>query len=205
MPASMVSGDSVSLSGVSIVELMRMAFDLSSFQFVSVPRWAVTEKFAVMAKTERPVTADERKEMMQALLADRFRLRVHRETRKIAGYALVVAKGGPKFRETPDKNVPTADSVRMIGPHRLLAKGAPISELVKMLNRNVLSQPVVDNTALAGRYDFQLGWGTADSPADASLPPIGQAILQQLGLKLVAQKVPAEVMVIDQLHMPTPD
>jgi len=201
MPASMVSGDSVSLSGVSVVELMRMAFDLHSFQFVGVPRWVVTEKFAVMAKTNRPVTPDERKEMMQSLLADRFRLTVHRETRNISGLALVLAKGGPKFRETTDKSVTTADSVRMVGPHRLLAKGAPLSEFVKVLNRNVLSEPVVDKTGLVGRYDFQLGWGDNPQTPDK----ISQAILQQLGLKLVAQKVPVEVMVIDQVHMPTPD
>jgi uncharacterized protein (TIGR03435 family) len=201
MPASMVSGDSVSLSGVSVVELMRMAFDLYSFQFVSVPQWAVTEKFAVMAKTDRPVTPDERKEMMQTLLADRFRLTVHRETRPVSGFALLLAKGGPKFRETTDKSVPKADNVRMVGPHRLLAAGAPISDLVKLLNRSVLSEPVMDKTGLAGRYDFQLAW--SDDPQ--STGKIQQAILQQLGLKLVAQKVPVEVLVIDQVHMPTPD
>ena len=70
-----------------------------------------------------------------------------------------------------------------------------------MLNRNVLSEPVVDKTGLVGRYDFQLGWGDNPQTPDK----ISQAILQQLGLKLVAQKVPVEVMIIDQVHMPTPD
>jgi uncharacterized protein (TIGR03435 family) len=140
------------------------------------------------------------------LLAERFQLRVHRETRELPEYALVVGKNGLKVKEITD--LPEAGIASNCG--RMTGTRAVMSGLAVVLSRE-LGRPVLDRTSLAGKYNFQLTWapetGPCSQPADvrgseASNPDDGPSVFtalqEQLGLKLEAIKGPVEIIVVDQ-------
>jgi uncharacterized protein (TIGR03435 family) len=147
------------------------------------------------------------------LLADRFQLKVHRETKTMPIYSLVVAKGGPKLR-TPDPE--QRGGVRY--GNQIVGHKYDIRMLAPNLTGE-LNMPVVDNTGLTGIYDIDLKWtpdpsrpdfgdvhNPADLPApDPNRPEIFTAIKEQLGLELKAEKGPVDVIVIDPIERPTPN
>jgi uncharacterized protein (TIGR03435 family) len=156
--------------------------------------------------------------MLQALLADRFKLRVHTETRDVSSYALVVAKSGANLEES----VSDDKSGLAGGPGLIRANGIRMSGLdgfAEALSTN-LGQPVTDETGLTGRYRFSLRWtpGQADTngifgmlppeersrvAGDPNGPSIFTALEEQLGLRLLSRKVPSTVIVIDHAEKPT--
>jgi uncharacterized protein (TIGR03435 family) len=139
--------------------------------------------------------------MLQALLADRFKLAVHRETKETSGYALVVAKGGPKLKE-PTEAQSGDGSISVVSRGRLKGQKAPLSMLAEQLTR-LVGRPVVDETGLEGGFDFDLEWTPEDTPTDlAQVPPIFTAIQEQLGLRLEARKERTEIIVIDHVEKP---
>jgi bla regulator protein blaR1 len=167
--------------------------------------------------------------MVQSLLADRFKLAVHVETRVRPVYELVVAKGGPKLtaaREaqpgdnapappaTPGKPPNPADMRQGVLVHaksknemEMTAKGQTLDSFAQMPFFG-LDSPVVNKTGLTGKYDFTLDWardqdGPPDAQVDAEAPGLFTAIEEQLGLKLVAAKGPVDVIVIDHIELPT--
>jgi uncharacterized protein (TIGR03435 family) len=126
--------------------------------------------------------------MLQNLLADRFKLSLHEQTKEASGYALVVAKGGAKF--TPP----------LTG--KSLACGSATAEaLARCLSRR-LGQPVVDKTGITGHHNFSL---TVESLGEDQIfpPSIFTVLEEQLGLKLVTQKVPSRILVIDHVERPS--
>jgi bla regulator protein BlaR1 len=139
--------------------------------------------------------------MLQSLLADRFKLAVHGEAKQASGYALVVAKGGPKLKEPTD--VRDGDgSISVVGRGRLKGQKAPLSMLAAQLTR-VIGRSVVDETGLAGGFDFDLEWTLEDTPTDlASAPSIFTALQEQLGLRLETRKEQTELIVIDHVEKP---
>jgi uncharacterized protein (TIGR03435 family) len=141
--------------------------------------------------------------MLQALLADRFKLAVHREITEAAGYALVVAKGGPKLKEPTEARDTEADgSISVPGRGRLKGQRAPLSMLAGQLTR-LFGSPVVDETGLEGGFDFNLEWTPQETSADlASASSIFTAIQDQLGLKLEARRERTEIIVIDHVEKP---
>ena len=154
----------------------------------------------------KDLTPDQRSQMLQSLLADRFKLRLHRETKDLPVYVLAIAKNGPHLRE----NVSHQDEVGMMGRGEIHGTDAPISALVRRLSRQseLGHRPVLDRTGLTGDYDWDLTWtpndasGTATSP-DSSGPSIFTAIQEQLGLKLQPQTASAPVIVIDHVEKPS--
>jgi uncharacterized protein (TIGR03435 family) len=139
--------------------------------------------------------------MLQALLADRFKLAVHLETKETSGYALVVAKGGAKLKE-PTEIHEGDGSISLLGRGQLKGQKAPLSMLAGQLTRS-LGRPVVDKTGIEGGFDFNLEWTPEDTPADLALAPsIFTAIEEQLGLRLDARKERAEILVIDHVEKP---
>ena len=164
-----------------------------------------------------------REHMLQTLLADRFKLTIHRETKKLPIYSLVVAKGGAKLHEAkPGDTYPTgikgpngrsASHMMRMGRGELTAQGIGMEEIAHLLTQQA-GRTVVDNTALKGNYDFTLHW-TPDQSAPAlsgpsgggpdsttsseSGPSIFTAIQEQLGLKLEPQKGPVEILVVDHV------
>jgi uncharacterized protein (TIGR03435 family) len=163
---------------------------------VAGPPWLTDERFDIVARTE---SGKPQPEMMQALLAERFKLVVHRESKELTVYSLVVAKNGPKLKRvdpgegdtTSRRGHLTATRTSMHGLARFL--GGP----------NVrLGRPVMDKTGLDGVFDFELTWtpeGSKDEKADAP-PSIFVALQEQLGLKLESQKAPVDVLVVDHIE-----
>jgi uncharacterized protein (TIGR03435 family) len=156
-------------------------------------------------------TDDDLRLMFQALLEDRFKLKVHRETRDLATYDLVVAKGGSKLKAAdPDSKI-TVDGrpIRsggvvggMDGLH-LVGKGTSIEQLVGSLS-GALHSPVRDRTGLTGSFDYNVVFSRDDSPSDTSgLPVLATAIQNELGLKLVAGKGSVDVLVVDHVEKPS--
>jgi uncharacterized protein (TIGR03435 family) len=142
----------------------------------------------------------QKEEMVQALLADRFHLVVHTETRELPIYTLVVAKGGPRLGAIQENgsSVNTRNGrieVQMRNSVAVLA-----DELSKVAGRDV-----VDKTAITGRYDLKLQWTPDDgaAPAAGSGPSLYTALEEQLGLKLEPAKGPVQVLVVDHVEMPS--
>jgi uncharacterized protein (TIGR03435 family) len=152
---------------------------------------------------------------MQTLLADRFHLQLHRETRELPAYTLTVAKGGSKLEQSKSREL------RMNwGMGRFDYRGAPMSMLATTLTQ-LAGRIVVDQTGLTGNYDLTLQWtpdeaqsqvfrragdwasaGEASIP-DASGPSLFTALKEQLGLRLEATKAPIEMLVVDHAEHPS--
>jgi len=123
---------------------------------------------------------------------------VHRETRLIPAYELVVAGDGPKLRESDSSEADSALRVIQVESGRIAGREVPIATLARILS-DQLGRPVLDGTKLSSHYDVTLQWPT---DADSSQPAILTAIQEQLGLKLVPQLMPKEFLVIDHVEMP---
>ena len=207
---------------VPLKMLLQFAFGLPETRIVGGPDWLNTIKFDVEAKADsavddrmRALSPSEGKlmkqKMVQALLAERFKLVDHEETRELPIYALVTAKGGPKLQDAKSNGL-TIDSwnskIEVRGGNNTIELLA--EELAKKVGRVVM-----DKTGIQGRYDITLTWtqddvlssgfgGTAGSaPAADSGPSIFAALQEQLGLKLESQKGPVQVLVIDSIDMPS--
>ena len=188
------------MTNTTLNTLVRGAYGLNEFQLAGGPKWAGSAKFDVVAKMPAGTTRDQVTLMMQSMLADRFKLKFHRETRVLQEYALVVAKGGPKLQEATEDDKTHGGTSQ--GPRMIKASGARLSELARMLIGAVRA-PVLDRTGIAGQFHIALQFAPllGDTPADENLPDIFAAV-QQLGLKLEPIKEPVEIVVIDNAVMP---
>jgi uncharacterized protein (TIGR03435 family) len=177
------------------------------------PAWIESERFEIIAKIS-PETAKlsenarwkEIQAMSQALLADRFKLEVHRETREMPVYVLLPAKGGLKFSQI---GPPSNDWVRaQIGRGSLVAKQMPTAQLISILG-GILHREVLDRSGINGVFDIALDWAPDDVAANptasgaADKPSIFTALQEQAGLKLESRKVPTEVVVVDRAERPS--
>jgi uncharacterized protein (TIGR03435 family) len=185
------------------IGLIEWAYEVRNFQIVEAPEWLSSQKFEVQATTERLSSEEQMKRMVQTLLEERFHLRVHRETRQVPVYALVVGKKGASL--TPAKNAGFNDGRGNIEvrPGRLFGRGTSMAMLAMILTDN-LERPVIDKTGLTGHYDFSVTY--EPGPTGPGFNPIGAAIfgpIQDLGLKLESQKDAVEVLVIDSIERPS--
>jgi uncharacterized protein (TIGR03435 family) len=213
---SSASDGNFKAQNVTAMELIRYAFGIPETRISGGPGWMGSAKFDLEAKSDPAIDAqlqgldsasarEQKQHMLQALLADRFTLKVHREIRQLPIFALVVAKGGPRFQ--PSKiNGTTINS----GNANIKVSGSDhtVALLAEQLSRT-LGRVVVDKTGLDGRYDLTLKWatdepvaGTGGSSADAG-PSIFTAIQEQLGLKLESGKGPVPILVVDHLEKPS--
>lgn len=150
--------------------------------------------------------------LLKPLLESRFQLRVHRETRLLPSYSLVISKNGPKIKtaypgDTYPNGFKSNDGVSRPGtfsmrPGQLIFQALPMSMLAEMLSKQ-LEVPIVDKTGLSGDYDFTLRWGP-ENDSEAG-PSIYTAIQEQLGLRLEAAKLPIECLVVDHVERPSPN
>ena len=173
-----------------------MAFGVDDNQLVGAPNWFISERYDVTAKPEGDLslTYEELAPRLQQLLAQRFKLAIHREMKDVQGYALVIAKGGPKLKQgTPGNSAGGA-----IFPGGLRNPNTSLDTFAAMLARPT-GRPVVNKTGIAGNYDIDLRYAKDDA-ADSSLPSIFTALQEQLGLKLETQKVPVGMLVIDHVE-----
>ena len=195
--------------------LITLAYDIPSFQLAGGPSWIGDQRYDVVAKMPagavKPAGPERWAQMrvaLKALLADRFQLAIHRESRMIPGYALVVAKNGFKLKKTADEGNADFSSY----PGKLTAHKISMELLARNLSGN-LGSPVVDMTGIKGVFDLMLEWSPDEgqSPAKAGSeaveaapigPSIFTAVQEQLGLKLETQKAPVEMIVIDRIEKP---
>ena len=183
--------------------LIERAYHIQPYQHEGGPAWMDSEKFDVIGQAGRTVTNDELSEMLKTMLADRFKLRIHRDTHRVDGYALVVAKSGVKIRSARPEagtryGVRTFPLGQMTGP-------ASLGQLAVIIG-GALRAPVVDRTGLEGYFDFTIhyspiGANTADQLDSA--PNIFVALDDQAGLKLEAEKELADLYVIDSADHPS--
>jgi uncharacterized protein (TIGR03435 family) len=212
---------------VTLTMLIATAYQIQQFQISGGPSWIHSDRFDVEGKAEDP-KADyaQLRLMLQSLLEDRFKLKLHRETQKSSVYELVVGKGGPKIKlaadqESPDVNGPSSPGSPRpnrggfrFGPGSMIGNAATLSLFARFLSQR-LDRMVIDKTSLAGRFDIDLLWtpsvgenpfdfgGNPIPPADSLRPSIFGAIQEQLGLKLEPARGPVEVLVIDHVEKPT--
>jgi len=180
------------------------AYGVGPSQVVGGPPWLDSDRFEIAAEADRPVGDATLMLMLRTLLADRFKLVLHRETRSLEALVLEVDKNGPRLETAQPGNSQTAAS-----RGRIEATALSMDHFAWVLSRT-LSVPVVNRTGLDGVFDFKLEWSPesdrplkpGEIPADAG-PSIFAAIRQQLGLRLQARKAPVEVLVIDHAEKPS--
>lgn len=182
--------------------LIEWAYGVRNFQVVGGPDWLSHEKFEIQATAGRSSDPDQFKRMMQQLLEDRFRLRVHRETRQVPIYSLVVSRKDSRL--TPSKDPAPGPGDIEVRPGRLFGRGATMAMLAMILTDN-LERPVINRTGLDGHYDFNVTFEPPPPSSGNVFTPIGAAIfgpIQDLGLRIESQKDAVEVLVIDGVEHP---
>jgi len=196
-------GGRVRIQNEPVKLLLRVAFRLQNAQIAGGPNWLDTEPYDVEAKTGRPekITPDQMGPLMQNLLAERFRLKFHREMRELPVLALLVAKGGPKLDTASEGEAPGAHTHNVPGGSQMVGTAVSMELLANYIG-NRMGRIVVDRTALSGSYDFTLNWAP-DQAADSAAPPLVMALREQLGLRLESQRALLEVLVIDSIERPS--
>jgi uncharacterized protein (TIGR03435 family) len=190
-----IAGNRVTTGG-RLKSLVMAAYDVKDFQVDGVPEALMSEVYDIVAKTEGDATPSEEqvRRMLQTLLADRFQLKLHRETREIAVYDLVVAKNGPKLKESAGAK-PAEDPVTVGTIERWSFTDRTIPGLIDLIKATV-DRPILDKTGLTGHYDFSI-------ELDREHPQEIQPSLEDLGLKLNSAEEPAEILAIDHAAKPS--
>lgn len=198
-----VADGHLSITSASLETLVRTAYEVLDTQIAEAPAWFDADKFDIQAKTALPeqLTFDRLKPLLRNLLADRFQLRTHREVREMSVYVLSVDKGGAKFQASTRTEGIGMNTRKGPGAAKLTAVKIPMSLLATNIGRE-LGRVVVDKTGLQGDFDFTLVWDPEQSGA-SDHPSLFTALREQLGLKLEAQKAPAEMLVIDHAERPS--
>ena len=206
-------GTGLTTRNATVKALMEMAYDVRSFQIAGGPGWLETDHYDIAAKnaTDDPTpplatyntdALRPSRLRLQALLAERFQLKIHRETKELPAYALVAAKGGAKLEDRPGDD-PNSGITTYCG--RIVANHIDMETVALVLSREV-GRPVIDRTGLKGRYDFKLTWTPDSGPCSAGTPErpsLFAALQEDLGLRLEAIKAPTEIIVIDSAAKPT--
>jgi len=190
--------DRFACENFDLASLIMLAYDLPSDR-LSAPSWMRDAKFDLVANVPSGSSKEQFRLMQQNLLAERFRLKTHWETKEMQVYALSIAKRGAKLKESAT----TAPTMRMGstgGITQMTFKGSQVEQLVKQLSHVPgIDRLVLDKTGLTGKYDFELkltgGPSGVTGPEDES---VFTAIEEQLGLKLEAQRAPISILVVDK-------
>ena len=201
-------GGRFSAVNVNLALVMRLAYRVRDFQVSGGPGWIYSaspeDHFDIEAKAEANTDVEHMRPMIRALLEDRFHLKIHQETKEMPIYALVVGKQGSKLHaSSPEERAdgrPIFEDGQKCGKY--VATKLPISALVEILTTPTRSI-VVDKTGLQGQYDVTLEW--SPSPLEDTECPSVFTSVQQLGLRLEAQKGPVETIVVDHVEKPSPN
>jgi uncharacterized protein (TIGR03435 family) len=191
------SGGQMVFENTSLRECIAIAYGIAVDREYALlgPAWIGSERYDIVAKVPAETPREQVLRMLQALLADRFQLRLHREKKELRVYALTVARTGAKL-----KAVAVRDGSFSFGPGHISGTAQSMAELADKLSRPFfgLGAPVMDSTGLTGVFDFTLEWAPDNAQADG--PSIFSAMQEQLGLKLEASKRLVEVLAIDHVE-----
>lgn len=196
----------LNMDAAELRQIIGLAYGIQRVLVRNCPDWCDEDKFDIVAKTDNvDATRDQIKAMLVTLLAERFGLQAHRETKAVPGYELIASKKGPKLEAAKDE--PGGPS-NVFTPYNG-GLGFHNMNLVGLVNylANVLGQPVRDTTGLTGRYNFNLEFKPVDAGA-AGATPVPQAadfasivfasVEEQLGLKLQPRQIATDVLIIDR-------
>ena len=198
---------SLTYRNITLGEYIQLAYGIRPFQ-LSGPRSLYDGYFDIEAKSSEPVSNDEIKLMLQALLRDRFRLEFHRESKEFTVYALVVGKNGPKLTPTKGDRPP---GTMFLSATAYAFRNCQMSDLARVLTTlSSIGRPVLDSTGLTKSYDFELKFDDQLKTDDVSksnvlslLDASALLAIADLGLKLDSQKSKLDVMVIDHVEGPS--
>ena len=238
-------GNRFEASNVSVAALIAAAyggaFPLQPSQIIGLPAWAARERFDVQARQDGAAVLDDVFDdaslskafaLVRAVLADRFALRAHEETREGPIYVMerarpqstglrptaidcaAILRAGPNGSVTGPDGRPLQPCAARTRGGAIVATGSTMAELARVLSRiQGIEREVIDRTGLDGRFDFNLTWTPplpppgvdAGAPVSETGPSIFTALQEQLGLKLESQRGPVRVLVVDRLERPTPN
>ena len=236
-----VGSDRVVATNMPVRPMITFAYQVAGYQLIGGPGWLATDRYDINAKLEAPPTSvqpfvpgsttpNPMQLALRHLLEDRFKLKMHRETRELDIYALVMARPGagpgPGLKPTtqdcaaavaaaqrpgaPPFGAPGSPFCGIAGsPGRIRFGGLPASSFATAL-AGPAGRMVVDRTGMTGSWDFELTYaaearGPDAPPVDPNAPSLFTAIQEQLGLKLEPTKGPVEVLVIDSVEKPVED
>ncbi len=224
------SADAYTASNVGLKTLIEYAYDLQAPELISgLPGWANSASFDIQAKMDEALMATlnklpqeeqwaQRRVMLQELLADRFQLKTHHETKDLPIYSLTIAKGGFKLQPADPNNTYVNGPKALDGlshggsmwmsDGELTTQGVPLSNLASALSQT-LRRKIVDNTGLPGNYDMTLRWSSDEvanaqrDPTTNTAPSLFTALQEQLGLKLESTTGPVDTIVVDHVAQPS--
>ncbi len=204
MPRAMpfqISGLTVFERNASLQELIMDAYDVKRFQVTGGPAWGKVpegDRYEIQAKApgSTPPTPAQVRRMIQSLLADRFQLKLHRETKDLSVYELTVDKNGSKL-----KAISASDPPRVLGSPIVRSDMLAIVTLLNLL----ADRPVIDKTGFSGIYQYDTSWvSLARARTDGEPTPSLVTLVQEnLGLQLVPRKAPIEMLMIDRVEKPS--
>jgi uncharacterized protein (TIGR03435 family) len=226
------TADGYSAIGIDLDKLIQDAYRIwDGSHIFGEPKWVTSQLYDIEAKVDdadvaklQALDMEQRGQMLQSLLAERFNFVAHHETRDAPIYLLVVDKNGPKLHpsvhdsEWVNRPKGMGGSITRSRPGQLTAEWMSMTSLAQYLSHSTVDRKVVDGTGLTGHYDLSLDWtpqhrsspGASESAPDAgtlpeapSGPSIYTAVREQLGLKLEPQKGSIDVLVIDHIDQPT--
>lgn len=199
----------------SLADLIIFAYGIHARQLKGLPDGLGSERFEILAKIDTPGQPNDGqvRSMLRTLIADRFKLAVHREKKEMSVYTITVGRSGPKLTKTQFKGSLSSET----GTYRTIFTNAKVSDLAGFLQAMVLDRPVVDQSGLDERYDFTLNWtpdetqfgdrrifpGLPKDPNSEIFPDLFTATQQQLGLKLESTKAPVDILVIEHVEKPS--
>lgn len=201
---------SLTMQQQTLRECILWAYNLPSANPISGPAWLDSEQYDIAAKAEESATQNQFRLMLRALLADRFNLKIRHTTEQRPFYSLVVAKGGPRLHEVQREPVRGfhVDQNGSVLSYRMMTNIARLVELLPAF----LDRPLLDKTGLTGVYDFTL---KVEMDHPIQFPEVGRPFegfgltpgifgaVEALGLKLLSEKGPVEVLLIDHVERPS--
>jgi uncharacterized protein (TIGR03435 family) len=223
--------DGLAATNVSLAYLIEQAYRVDENRIIGISGPLDSKRYDIEAKVDsseaprlKDLTPKQRLRILQPLLADRFQLKLHYETRERPVYALVIAKNGPKLHDAKAGDTYSdggktpegygAPGLVLMQRDQITFQRVPISGLTSMLAQR-LGRNVIDKTGLTGKYDFTMQWPREDDPgpvfnngqqenaAESAQASIFTIIQEQLGLKLESRKAPVEVLVVDHVEAPS--
>jgi uncharacterized protein (TIGR03435 family) len=203
----------------SVGDLISFAYEVQMKQIVGAPEWLNKDRYDIDAVPDQEGAASPQqlRIMIQKLLADRFKLTFHHEKRELSAYVFTVGKNGTKLTPTESKSsLPGINSRAGSDGLTLNMANATVGDFTGFLQIMVLDRPVVDRTGVAGRFDYKITFTPDDSQFHGNppklpektgnveaAPSLFEAIQQQLGLKVDAEKTPVDVIAIDHVEKPS--
>jgi uncharacterized protein (TIGR03435 family) len=202
-------GRNVVIKNQTVGHMLTFAYGIHPKQLIGEPTWFTTDRYDIVGvpDVEGEPNLKQWQGIVRKVLADRFGLKFHTEKRELTVYAITVAKGGSKMTKSQgDPNTLGDESDNDRGGQTTMKITNMSMTAFALVMQFFMDKPVVDQTGLAGRWDFQWTWTTDESRAspDANAAPgMFTAIQEQLGLKLDATKAQADAFVVDHVEQPS--